>query len=101
VNNPDVPASPRCRRNPLFLKPFMKKLTRERVLPTISARVCWLTFSTTDFESDCLPERASSKRIRASDKKLMQGQPSSRLGWTVMALTRLAMVATGVAMFAV
>jgi hypothetical protein len=100
VNNPDAPASPRCRRNPLFLKPFMKKLTRQRVLPTISARVCWLTFSTTDFESDCLPERASSK-IRASDKKLMQGQPSSRLGWTVIALSTLAMFAAGVAMFVV
>jgi hypothetical protein len=77
----------------------MKKLTRERVVPTISARVCWLTFSSTD--PDCLPERASSKRTRASDKKLMQGQSSSRLGWTVVALTKLVMFAAGVAMFVV
>jgi NRAMP (natural resistance-associated macrophage protein)-like metal ion transporter len=35
----------------------------------------------------------------ASDKKLMQGQPSSRLGWTVVAITTVAMFAAGVAMF--
>ena len=39
--------------------------------------------------------------IVASDKKLMQDQPSSRLGWTVVALTTVAMFATGVAMFVV
>jgi NRAMP (natural resistance-associated macrophage protein)-like metal ion transporter len=39
--------------------------------------------------------------VIASDKKLMQGQPSSRLGWTVVALTTLAMFAAGVAMFVV
>jgi NRAMP (natural resistance-associated macrophage protein)-like metal ion transporter len=37
--------------------------------------------------------------VIASDKKLMQGQPSSRLGWTVVALTTVAMFAAGVAMF--
>jgi NRAMP (natural resistance-associated macrophage protein)-like metal ion transporter len=39
--------------------------------------------------------------VVASDKKLMQSQPSSRLGWTVVALTTLAMFAAGVAMFVV
>jgi Mn2+/Fe2+ NRAMP family transporter len=39
--------------------------------------------------------------VVASDKKLMQGQPSSRLGWTVVALTTVAMFAAGVAMFVV
>jgi Mn2+/Fe2+ NRAMP family transporter len=39
--------------------------------------------------------------IVASDKKLMQGQPSSRLGWTVAAITAMAMFAAGVAMFVV
>jgi NRAMP (natural resistance-associated macrophage protein)-like metal ion transporter len=39
--------------------------------------------------------------IVASDKKLMQGQPSSRLGWTIVAITAMAMFAAGVAMFAV
>jgi NRAMP (natural resistance-associated macrophage protein)-like metal ion transporter len=39
--------------------------------------------------------------VVASDKKLMQGQPSSRLGWTVVGLTTLAMFAAGVAMFVV
>jgi NRAMP (natural resistance-associated macrophage protein)-like metal ion transporter len=39
--------------------------------------------------------------IIAADKKLMQGQPSSRLGWTVVAITTLAMFAAGVAMFVV
>jgi NRAMP (natural resistance-associated macrophage protein)-like metal ion transporter len=37
----------------------------------------------------------------ASDKKLMQGQPSSRLGWTVVAITTVAMFAAGIAMFIV
>jgi NRAMP (natural resistance-associated macrophage protein)-like metal ion transporter len=37
----------------------------------------------------------------AADKKLMQGQPSSRLGWTVVAITTLAMFAAGIAMFVV
>jgi NRAMP (natural resistance-associated macrophage protein)-like metal ion transporter len=39
--------------------------------------------------------------IIASDKKLMQGQPSSRLSWTVVALTTLAMFVAGIAMFVV
>ena len=37
--------------------------------------------------------------VVASDKKLMQGQPSSRLGWTVVAVNTVAMFAAGVAMF--
>ncbi|MGA2728620.1 MAG: divalent metal cation transporter [Terracidiphilus sp.] len=37
--------------------------------------------------------------IVAADKKLMQGQPSSRLGWIAVALTTIAMFAAGVAMF--
>ena len=37
----------------------------------------------------------------AADKKLMQGQPSSRLGWIVVALTTIAMFTAGVAMFVV
>ena len=39
--------------------------------------------------------------VVASDKKLMQGQPSSRLGWTAVAITTVAMFAAGVAMFVV
>jgi Mn2+/Fe2+ NRAMP family transporter len=39
--------------------------------------------------------------IVASDEKLMQGQPSSHLGWTVVAFTTVAMFAAGVAMFVV
>jgi Mn2+/Fe2+ NRAMP family transporter len=39
--------------------------------------------------------------IIASDKKLMQGQPSSRLGWTVVAITTVAMFGAGIAMFVV
>jgi NRAMP (natural resistance-associated macrophage protein)-like metal ion transporter len=37
----------------------------------------------------------------SSDKKLMQGQPSSRLGWAVVAITTVAMFAAGIAMFVV
>jgi Mn2+/Fe2+ NRAMP family transporter len=39
--------------------------------------------------------------IVAADKKLMQGQPSSRLGWIVVAITTAAMFAAGIAMFVV
>jgi Mn2+/Fe2+ NRAMP family transporter len=39
--------------------------------------------------------------VVAADKKLMQGQPSSRLGWIVVAFTTAAMFAAGVAMFVV
>jgi NRAMP (natural resistance-associated macrophage protein)-like metal ion transporter len=39
--------------------------------------------------------------VVAADKKLMQGQPSSRLGWTVVAITTVAMFAAGIAMFIV
>ncbi len=39
--------------------------------------------------------------IVASDRKLMQGQPSSRLGWAVVAFTTVCMFAAGVAMFVV
>jgi len=39
--------------------------------------------------------------IVASDRKLMQDQPSSRLGWIVVAITTLAMFAAGIAMFVV
>jgi NRAMP (natural resistance-associated macrophage protein)-like metal ion transporter len=39
--------------------------------------------------------------IVAANKKLMQNQPSSRLGWIVVAITTLAMFVAGVAMFVV
>jgi len=39
--------------------------------------------------------------IVASDKKLMQGQPSSRLGWALVAITTVAMFIAAVAMFVV
>jgi NRAMP (natural resistance-associated macrophage protein)-like metal ion transporter len=39
--------------------------------------------------------------IVAGDKKLMQGQPSSRLGWTIVAIATAAMFVAGVAMFVV
>jgi Mn2+/Fe2+ NRAMP family transporter len=39
--------------------------------------------------------------IVASDNKLMQRQPSSRLGWAVVAITTVAMFAAGLAMFVV
>ncbi len=39
--------------------------------------------------------------IVAQDKKLMQGQPSSRFAWMVVAITTLAMFVAGVAMFVV
>jgi Mn2+/Fe2+ NRAMP family transporter len=37
--------------------------------------------------------------VVASDRKLMQGQPSSRLGFAIVTVTAIAMFAAGVAMF--
>jgi hypothetical protein len=45
--------------------------------------------------------RKQANEKRRFDKKLMRGQPSSRLGWTVVAITTVAMLAAGVAMFVV
>ena len=39
--------------------------------------------------------------IIASDRELMQAQPSSRFAWSIVALTTMAMFAAGVAMFVV
>jgi len=39
--------------------------------------------------------------VIAADRKLMQGQPSSRLGWVVVAITTAAMFVAGAAMFVV
>jgi NRAMP (natural resistance-associated macrophage protein)-like metal ion transporter len=39
--------------------------------------------------------------VIAADRKLMRGQPSSRLGWTVVAFATAAMFIAGVAMFVV
>src|SRR5664279_1386023 len=39
--------------------------------------------------------------VVAADKELMRGQPSSPLGWSIVAITTLAMFAAGVAMFVV
>jgi NRAMP (natural resistance-associated macrophage protein)-like metal ion transporter len=39
--------------------------------------------------------------VIAGNRKLMQGQPSSRLGWIVVAITTAAMFVAGVAMFVV
>jgi NRAMP (natural resistance-associated macrophage protein)-like metal ion transporter len=39
--------------------------------------------------------------IVAADRRIMRGQPSSRLGWAVVAVTTIAMFAAGVAMFVV
>jgi hypothetical protein len=39
--------------------------------------------------------------IIAGDRKLMHNQPSSRLGWIVVAITAVVMFAAGAAMFVV
>ena len=39
--------------------------------------------------------------VAASDKKLMQGHPNSRVEWTVAEIATLAIFAAGVAMFVV
>jgi len=44
----------------------MKKLTRDRVVPIISARVSWLIFATIASGRPSLPKFASSSSTRAS-----------------------------------
>src|ERR1700728_2897240 len=45
---------------------FMKKLTRDRVVPIISASVSWLIFAITGSGVPSLPKFANSKSRRAS-----------------------------------
>ena len=49
-----------------FLNLFMKKLTRERVVPIISASIACDTLGSTFCGRSCLPYRARSRRVRAS-----------------------------------
>src|SRR5260370_9222315 len=56
--------------NPNFRKRFIKKLTRERVVPTISARVSWLILGITVSGTPSLPNRPSSSQVRASRRSL-------------------------------
>ncbi len=51
---------------PNFLNRFMKKLTRERVVPTISASVSWLSLGTDISDTPSFPNCAISRRTRAS-----------------------------------
>jgi hypothetical protein len=51
---------------PSFLNRFMKKLTRDRVVPIISARIPWLILGTTVSGLLSLPNWASNNRILAS-----------------------------------
>ena len=52
--------------NPNRLNLFMKKLTRERVVPIISASVSWLILATSGSGFPSLPKFASSNSSRAS-----------------------------------
>jgi hypothetical protein len=51
--------------NPNRRNLFMKKLTRDRVVPIISASVSWLTLAMTDSGFPSLPKFASNRRSRA------------------------------------
>ena len=44
---------------------FIKWLTRDRVVPIISASVSWLTFATTGSGLPSLPKLANKRRARA------------------------------------
>ena len=50
---------------PSFLNLFMKKLTRDRVVPIISASVSWLIFAMTGSGVPSLPKFANSRSRRA------------------------------------
>jgi hypothetical protein len=50
---------------PFFLNLFMKKLTRDRVVPIISASVSWLRVTAIGIGTPSLPKFAKSRRRRA------------------------------------
>ena len=50
---------------PSFLNLFMKKLTRDRVVPIISASVSWLIFAITGSGVPSVPKFANSRSMRA------------------------------------
>src|ERR1035438_9618100 len=64
--------------NPSLRNLFMKKLTRERVVPTIPARVAWLILAMTVSGSPSLPKLASSRSTRASRFSLELNNWSTR-----------------------
>ena len=47
-------------------KAVHEKRARDRVVPTISARVPWLTFRLAEYGLDRTPKPASNRRVRAS-----------------------------------
>jgi hypothetical protein len=55
-----------------FPEPVHEKLTRDRVVPTISARVSWLIFGITVPGTPSFPKLASNSRTRASRFSLEQ-----------------------------
>src|SRR5208283_5863767 len=57
--------SPLYSTKPSFLKRFIKKLTRDRVVPIISANVSWLILATTVSGLLSLPSCASNNRLLA------------------------------------
>ena len=59
-------------------EPVHEKLTRDRVVPTISARVSWLIFGTTVWGTPALPKWASRRRMRASRFSLELNNWSTR-----------------------
>ncbi len=63
---------------PSLLNLFMKKLTRGRVVPIISASVPWLIFAVTGSGLPSLPKFASSRRVRAKRFSLELSKWSTR-----------------------
>ena len=59
-------SSPLYSMKPSLLNLFMNTLTRERVVPIISARVSWLNFAMTGSVFPSLPKLAISNRTRAN-----------------------------------
>jgi hypothetical protein len=55
---------------------FIKKLTLDRVVPTISARVPWLTFRLAVYGVDCAPKPASNRRVRGEGVLQRSGKRS-------------------------
>jgi hypothetical protein len=62
--------------NPSLLKRFVKKLTRERVVPIISANIAWLILGITFSGLLSLPNCASNNR--EAHPALAQGPPALR-----------------------
>lgn len=66
---------------PVLRKRFMKKLTRDRVVPIMSAKVSWVIFAINVSDSSGLLKTAMSGKILAKPRSLELNNWSTKSAW--------------------